>query len=261
MHISEHGAYVTKITLGDYDLIKPGVMEAKTHGGIAPLFPYANRIRNGSYSFSGKNYNFPLNKEGNSIHGFAKDQEWDILQRENDQAVISTTLNNNGFPFNLGCMLTFKVKETGYSLRVKFTGHADETPLAPGFHPYFRTGPDWKVHFSSKPKKAMKSDNYFPSGNYMEYYRNVKPRKVGTYDDCFMANGPVSIEGEKYKYEMETTGVKFIMLYNGEYAENSYVAVEPMSSAIDSFNNGEGLVILKKDEIFEMGFSVKASKI
>jgi galactose mutarotase-like enzyme len=60
---------------------------------------------------------------------------------------------------------------------------------------------------------------------------------------------------------METTGVKFIMLYNGEYAENSYVAVEPMSSAIDSFNSGEALVVLKKGEVFETGFSVNASKI
>ncbi len=261
MHISEHGGYVTKITLGDYDIIKPGVMEAKTHGGIAPLFPYANRIRKGSYSFMGKNYNFPLNREGNSIHGFAKDQDWEIIQRENDLAVLSTTLDNDGFPFNLECMLTFKVKETGYSIRAKFTGHADVTPLAPGFHPYFCTGPDWKVHFSSMPKKVMKSDRYFPSGSYMEYYRNVRPRKVGTFDDCFMVEGPVSIEGEKYKYDMETTGVKFIMLYNGEYAENSYVAVEPMSSAIDSFNSGEGLVVLKKGEVFETGFSVNASKI
>ena len=51
------------------------------------------------------------------------------------------------------------------------------------------------------------------------------------------------------------------MLYNGRYAGNNYVAVEPMSSAINAFNTGEDLVVLKKNQSFNFGFSVGISEI
>lgn len=260
MDISENGAYVTHISIDGKEAIKKGDIKSKTHGGIAPLFPYANRIENGIYSFNGTVYKLRLNKEGNSSHGFGKDKEWDILAIEENRVQMKTLLEDEGYPFKVECMIDFSLLESGFSIVSKFLCMEGEAPISPGFHPYFNTGPNWKLKFSSKPLKVIKKDSYFPSGNYMEFFKTVKPRVVGAYDDCFRYSGPVSIQGNAFTFDMETIGSKFLMLYNGKYAGKNYVAVEPMSSGINSFNTGEDLVILGKDQSYNFGFSINISK-
>ena len=261
MNISTNGAYVTHISFDGHEIIKKGDIRSKTHGGIAPLFPYANRIENGAYEFEGVSHKFKLNKEGNSSHGFGKDMEWDETVQEENKVQMKTLLHDEGYPFQVNCSIEFSLMESGFSIISNFLCNEGQAPVSPGFHPYFNSGPNWKLKFLSKPLKVIKKDSFFPSGSYLEYFKTVKPRTVGTYDDCFKYTGPLSIQGDSFIYNMETIGSKYIMLYNGKYAGKNYIAVEPMSSAINAFNTGEDLIILMKDQSFNFGFSVRILEI
>lgn len=50
--------------------------------GIPILFPFPNRIRQGKFSWAGKDYVLPgTDKWGNAIHGFCHDRPWRIVQQ------------------------------------------------------------------------------------------------------------------------------------------------------------------------------------
>jgi len=53
--------------------------------GIPILFPYPNRIRNGRFTWEGKDYHLPADKvaynKDNAIHGFCLDRPWRVVNQ------------------------------------------------------------------------------------------------------------------------------------------------------------------------------------
>src|SRR6266545_236025 len=58
-----------------------------TRSGIPVLFPFPNRIRDGRYSWAGKDYQLPLNDPSgkNAIHGFACRHAWRVVEQGADE--------------------------------------------------------------------------------------------------------------------------------------------------------------------------------
>lgn len=48
--------------------------------GTPILFPFPNRIRDGRFSFGGRNYQLPATNGPNAIHGFAMTALWDVVE-------------------------------------------------------------------------------------------------------------------------------------------------------------------------------------
>ena len=255
--VSNDGSYVEYITYGENDIIKRTGDGHKTHGGIAPLFPYANRIRGGTYSFEGREYAFQRGNDGNSIHGYAKDLHWEVVEIEEDAVTLKTDLyREKEYPFRIGCTVHICVSGSRFCEVAHFHNHGDSgAPISPGFHPYFIVRNEWTVSLEKRALKSIKMDEYFPSGNYLEFYKNIRKKKAGHFDDLFRYSGLIRVLGERYSYEIETTNSRYFMIYDGEYAGGESVAVEPMSSTVNAFQSGEDLKTLNPDEIWLFGFS------
>jgi aldose 1-epimerase len=113
----------------------------------ALLAPWVNRVRNGNYSFEGRNYQLPVNEKnlGNAIHGFLARKPFDILDKKcnSESAEVSFTHTYQGdfqgFPFPFTYTLTYQLSSNGL-LNVHFhcinTGKKN-MPFACGWHPYF----------------------------------------------------------------------------------------------------------------------------
>ena len=58
------------------------------------LTPWVNRVRNGNYSFLGKNYQLPINEKklGNAIHGFMAREKFSIVQQTKNEEIYQLLL-------------------------------------------------------------------------------------------------------------------------------------------------------------------------
>ena len=260
MEIDPEYCFVERAFYMEKQIIKESVDGHKTHGGIAPLFPYANRIKSGKYKWEDKEFQFVTDSSGNSIHGYAKDRKWEIVAETDRIIEMKVNLYDTAYPFNIECNVEIGLKEDSFYERSLFKNKGKEkAPLSPGFHPYFMTGNSWQIEFKDKPYKVLKKDTFFPSGNYVQYYRKMWKRRNHTYDDCFKYSGDVHITGDFYEFHMKNENANFIMIYDGELSQGRSVAVEPMSSAIDSFNNMELLKVINPGETWPFGYSVSIS--
>ncbi|MGP6239157.1 aldose 1-epimerase [Cuniculiplasma sp. SKW4] len=261
--INQNGGFVEWVKFRDNDIIKKTKDHHKTHGGIAPLFPYANRIEGGTYIFNGKKYTFERGKDGNSIHGYAKDVDWNIVEEDEDSVTLETSLfRDEGYPFKVKCTVHICVSGSRFCEVAHFHNQGENAaPISPGFHPYFMVGKEWNLSLERRALKSIKRDEYFPSGNYIEFFKNIKKKKAGYFDDLFKYSGLMNLYGERYSYNIETTNAKYFMIYDGEFAESTSVAIEPMSSPVNSFQTGDDLKILNTNEIWPFGFSFSVEEI
>ena len=122
-----------------------------SHNGVPVLFPFPNRIRQGRYTFGGKDYTLPAGDPlGNAIHGMVIERPWKVTGRGDEerggQWVEGTFHAGSDAPellelwpadFRISLRYTLRGNELACRVRVQ---NPDDKPLPFGFgtHPYFR---------------------------------------------------------------------------------------------------------------------------
>jgi aldose 1-epimerase len=122
-----------------------------TRSGIPVLFPFPNRIRDGRFSWDGKEYQLPANDPSgkNAIHGFACRRPWRVADLGADQDSAWVTGEFQGSidaPDAVGLwpadyLLRLTLRLTADSLRLEaLVRNPDRVPLpfGLGYHPYLR---------------------------------------------------------------------------------------------------------------------------
>lgn len=116
--------------------------------GTPILFPFPNRIREGAFTFAGKDYKIPANNGPNAIHGFAIAAPWDVLEHKADDhgaTIVGAFQISRQAPEMMACWPTdasIKVRYTlaGRRLTLEATianPTAQDLPYGFGIHPYF----------------------------------------------------------------------------------------------------------------------------
>lgn len=114
--------------------------------GLPILFP-PNRIADGSYSFDGRTYRFPITieREHNYHHGLLKSQPFAVSKaRETDDEVLMECryYSNAGndaifrdFPHEFRCKIVYRLTANGLEQEVVFTNRSrNQMPVGIGFH-------------------------------------------------------------------------------------------------------------------------------
>ena len=125
-----------------------------TRTGLPILFPFPNRIRDGRYSWDGRDYQLPLADPAkkNAIHGFACHAPWRIVGEgaDADSAWLTGEFHASRdaphaldlWPADHRLRLTYRLLH--HSLRVEAVvdnPDAKPLPFGLGYHPYFRVAP------------------------------------------------------------------------------------------------------------------------
>ncbi len=122
--------------------------ERPTAYGNPILFPFPNRIRNGTWQFEGKTYQFDKAPESpTTIHGLLLNQPYQVESHTADGngATLVCSLNSQDFPdvvrqypFPFKIEITYTLKDAVLTMETSIQNTGDRNmPMGFGIHPYF----------------------------------------------------------------------------------------------------------------------------
>ena len=129
------------------------------------LFPFPNRVKDGTYSYGEHTYELSINDLhfNNAIHGLVHDQHfsYEIIENDSDKIILKLTYiadgSDIGFPFAYQLSLIYTFDRSGaLELTFEVVNSGYQTfPFGIGWHPYFlssdlsesRIAANFKDHF------------------------------------------------------------------------------------------------------------------
>jgi aldose 1-epimerase len=246
-----------------------GPIHQNAYHPSALLAPWVNRVRNGNYSFQGRNYQLPITEPtlGNAIHGFLARKPFEIIEKKviDNQAKLvlqhSYTGDYPGFPFPFDFQLTYELHTNGHffiRFGIKNTGE-HQMPFAIGWHPYF-TFPDADLsdlEISFSPQSKFLSDSQMiPLREEMVEYTEPVDLAKESLDNVFRlreAEYHTTILTNKRTHaslciKQHVADFPFLVVYAPE--NEACIAIEPMTANTDAFNTLDGLKSLGPEDRF-----------
>jgi aldose 1-epimerase len=249
----------------------------------AKLFPFAGRIKKGIYSFQNKTYKLPINyiEEENATHGFLYNRRFNVIVKRNTGANAEVELEyvstNDiaGYPFYFRIIVVYTLSVKGEVTVTTKVFNLDKGQIlfSDGWHPYYRlcqSIDDLKIEFNAEEKIELRLDKipngirFLLNGSVLQQidlknkilddvYKYSSDNKIN-FVNIILKESPVRLniwqEGGFNKYN-------YLVLYTPP--DRKSIAVEPMTSNINAFNNKEGLIITEPGELWSAsyGFSLK----
>ena len=235
------------------------------------LSPFVCRIPQGKYIFNDQEYTtgkFFLGTE--AIHGLIYDALFEVTGSgtDEDSAFVSMqykyTKKDEGFPFSYECSITYRLlKENKLSVITETANNSTvEMPLSDGWHPYFTLGNsvnDLQLQINTN-KMLEFDDRLVPTGKILSYNKFQQPELFGDtfLDNCFILsdhNNPACILKNKTLQLsiLPDASYPYLQIYTPPHRKS--IAIENLSSAPDSFNNGMGLIAIKPREKYSFATS------
>lgn len=264
------GASLIELHLSGLSLIDlPGSekypLESNPYHPSSLLTPWVNRVRNGNYSFKGKNYQLPINEPnlGNAIHGLLARASFDVEQvSENSITLIHAYSGEEpNYPFPFTFRYTYTLQDSG-SLEITFEAKNTGTsslPFACGWHPYFSfpdtSAEDLEIKF--KPISRFLSDSQMiplqeENLNGKQHFKFATEKIDHVFRLESQEKHLTEFIDTKHQRSLflEQSSIQFPFLVVFQPEGYTSVAIEPMTANTDAFNTGDGLVELAPDEVF-----------
>jgi aldose 1-epimerase len=238
------------------------------------LFPFPNRIEDGQFTYEGKKYQLPVNEAplNNAIHGMVARAPFIEIARVIGESSASLTLRHTydgskayyPFAFNLDAIFSYDLIE-GFKLILKVENTSSETlPFGLGWHPYFKLGKQGleELQFDVPAlDHLILGERNLPTGQEAPFEHTSLALNDWNLDDCFRLQKEgmaCSLNSKTINLKMEGSAeYKYLQVFTPK--DLGVVAIEPMTSGVNVFNNKEGLRLLKAGEQFEVFFKIQAT--
>jgi aldose 1-epimerase len=268
--VTECGASLRLLEYDGRPLVLGWPEDAQTSSGRGQLLaPWPNRIRDGRYSFQGRDLQLPLSepKLGNASHGLVRWTSWTLEERtEHSVSLVYRLMSQPGYPWTLDLHVLYDLSADGLTVTVTATNLTDSpAPYALGAHPYLTVGEgsvdNWELTLPATTR-VLVGEQLIPTG--MEDVRDTdldfrigRPIRTTSLDTAFTdlvrdADGRVEVtlrdaHAERGVVMWMDAQHGWVQVFTGDalptHARES-LAVEPMTAPPDAFNSGEGLVVL-----------------
>ncbi|WPC44729.1 aldose 1-epimerase [Clostridium sp. JS66] len=240
--------------------------------GLPLLFP-PNRIEDGKFKVDHKVYQFPINepKNHNYIHGFVKNDKWEITKKEiipGDQVEIEAVFNfdkEHSFykylPHEFQFKLLYNLSSEGLKQTTSITNLSSEKmPIAIGYHTAFNVpfhpeskDEDYRL-IVSIGKRWVQDERNLPTEEILDLtevekqYINKGIVPLGDKIESHYTLENMEIDGSKFHgaiiedksknmrvlYEMGKE-YKHIVIWN-DMGDKNYVCIEPQTCVINAPN-------------------------
>lgn len=264
----DSGASLQELTLKGHAIIKDlsPLTYANTYASSI-LFPFANRIKDGAYTFNDQEFQFEINQkeENNALHGLVYDKTFQIINQEisNNSASILLEYNETelsiGFPYTYTIQLKYVFTSNGLSLNVSVKNTDSKAfPFTLGWHPYFLSDNLFNSSLDFKSnKKIVLGERNITTGVEDFELNDVFHIEDKQLDDCWVLDAnEVIFNTPKYQLQMaSSTENNFLQAYTPPKLNT--IAIEPTTGVSDSFNNHIGLKILDANDTYNINWSLK----
>jgi aldose 1-epimerase len=235
------------------------------------LFPFANRIEKGQYSFKEKDYQLACNESGkNALHGLVHNKQFQLIEKVENINFSSVTIcfeeieEREGFPFNYKIYITYTLSKNKIKIAVKIENTGTNSfPFTLGWHPYFVSKDLYHSSLSFKSNKKIEFDkNLITIGIIKASAEELKIKiQNKQLDDCFILNSnTIKFITPTYQIQIATDQIEnYLQIYTPK--NSSIIALEPMTGISNSFNNKIGLQTLEPHNKYELKWTVNFSKI
>ncbi|MDP2069008.1 MAG: aldose 1-epimerase [Lutibacter sp.] len=233
----------------------------------AILFPFANRIADGSYVYDNKTYQLEINQkeENNALHGLIYNKTFELISQKTTPEKAEVLLSYEefeqfeGFPFTYAIDLKYILTKNSLDVIVSIKNTDTKTfPFTIGWHPYFISQNLFKsaVHFKSRKKFIFDKRNITQGIEEIAIDRTIFIENK-TLDDCFdLDSNEISFETPVYSFALKSSEKdSFLQLYTPPHPNT--IAIEPTTGISNSFNNGEGLKTLNPNDSYQIQWNLK----
>ncbi|MDP5158317.1 MAG: aldose 1-epimerase [Flaviramulus sp.] len=231
------------------------------------LFPFANRIKDGSYQFNGITYKFYINEKelNNALHGLVFNKTFEVLDISTTDTFATVKLKYNeervckGFPFTYSIFLEYLLTDNTLDVNVEIINTDTKMfPFTLGWHPYFFSE-DLSIStilFDAKKKLKLDDRNIAQELIINEQSTGFKINNQ-FLDDCFILDSnQVIFKTPRYNLTFNSTeDQSFLQLYTPPHKNT--IAIEPTTGVSDSFNNSIGLKVLKPNTSYHINWKLK----
>ncbi|KGL58863.1 aldose 1-epimerase [Polaribacter sp. Hel1_85] len=235
------------------------------------LFPFANRIKDGIYSFNNEEFILEKNQEEeqNALHGFVYNKTFKILSKNTSETKVSITLEyienvkTKGFPYKYSILVTYVFSDDALSLKVDVKNTDDKNfPFTLGWHPYFISDSlsESILNFDCKEKLIIGKRNITTGTENIQskISLDIKDKQL---DDCWALNSD-KVQFKTPKYQLNfSSSVKENFLQAYTPPRLNTIAIEPTTGVSDSFNNKIGLQTLLPGKEFSITWKIKINNI
>lgn len=229
-----------------------GLDDYKKSYKSAVLFPFPNRVKDGTYQYNDTPYQLDINEKSlnNALHGLVFDKTFRLTGSEllEERAKIELTYKSDGtlpgFPFRFKLKLIYRISfQGGLSLTFKIKNTDNRPfPYGMGWHPYFYTQNLATAVLSIPAQDFYGSDNRglplepVPADLPPEFELDDK-----NFDDAFSLKNPrCDFKTDEYNVSL---GFKYpegtyLQVYTPPHRQN--IAIEPMTCIANAVNNKIG---------------------
>ena len=238
------------------------------------LLPWPNRVRDGKYSFDGRDLQLPITEVArhNASHGLTRWTSWTLEEHTaRSVSLVYRLMSQSGYPWTVDLHVLYDVSADGLTVTVTATNLAGtRAPYAQGAHPYLvvgdapaaATGIDgWELTLPADTRLAV-DERKNPVGRESVEgtgydFRVARPLRGAELDTAFTDLGRDD-EGRTEVRLLDPSGDhgvvvwmddrhRWAQVYTGDdlpVRARTAVAVEPMTSPPNAFATGEDLVVL-----------------
>ena len=225
-----------------------------TSFGIPLLFPFPNRIRDGRYSFDGKEFEVDPPR-----HGFVRDKAWRVEESgssEEDGAWLKSTFDAGNFsdralsayPSLFQIDVTYRVRPNELSIETVWRNTGEEAmPTGFGIHPYFVRPRNGTVTVPADSRLELVDS--LPTGSRLELddsndLRASRPVAGLELDDIYtdiIGEGIVRCSlvdndrGIETIVEFDKANFPFVVVYTPP-EPRAAICIEPNTCPTDAFN-------------------------
>lgn len=261
------GGRLRDLKLNDNILIKEDInFKYSNSYASSILFPFANRIESGKYSYENKHYELECNESNkNALHGFVYNKSFEVvktIEEKNYSSIIISykeTSKTKGFPFTYDIQLNYTLYNNYLSLSVEVINtDTNSFPFTLGWHPYFycKDLPKSSLIFDSE--KKVEFDENLITKNIIDL-KTEKEFKIlnKQLDDCFVLNSnKTEFKTPEYQIEISSDQKEnFLQLYTPK--NYNLIAIEPMTGISNSFNNKIGLRVLEPNQSYSVTWTCR----
>lgn len=205
-----------------------------------PLVPFSNRIRNGRFTFRGREIQLPPNfpPEPHAIHGDGWHAAWRVVSHEAGEATIEYAHRAGAWPFPYTASQRIRLTPDDLELEMSVRNDSSEPmPAGFGFHPYFKRTPGARLRTAARAMwendaEAMPSRQVAPP-----HLDGLDPDAIALDNNFVGWSGTARIEWPEWNARLVlTTDGPFTCLVIYTPPGRDFFCAEPVTNCIDAFN-------------------------